>query len=286
MQSETGKTPLKTIHEVKTKTFIFKKKQKLRIKFKIFLSILAILFFSSQTYADNLNVAVASNFSRTLQSLAKDFESKKNHRLLISSASTGKLYTQINHGAPFDIFLSADERRPNLLIEKGKAKVEMSAVYAMGNLVLISHINSETSCQNSLNSPALKRLAIANPKTAPYGLAAQQTLKKLKLWKSLKPKLVTGENIAQSLQFVSTGNANAGFVAKSMLLENTEIKFNCKWNVPANMHEPIKQKMLVLKNSLNKPAAKAFWEYMQSNDAKTIIKNSGYDIPPTMKIFK
>ncbi|MES0327209.1 MAG: molybdate ABC transporter substrate-binding protein [Gammaproteobacteria bacterium] len=252
---------------------------KLTIKLKPFLLISALLFFSMQTYADNLNVAVASNFSRTLQLLAKDFESKNNHRLLISSASTGKLYTQINHGAPFDIFLAADEHRPNLLIEEGKARANMSAVYATGNLIFISHINPETSCQNALNSPALKRLAIANPKTAPYGLAAQQTLDKLRLWKTIKAKLVMGENIAQSLQFVSTGNAQAGFVAKSMLLQGTKVNTACEWKVPAEMHEPINQKMLVLASASNKPAAKAFWQYMQSDDAKTIIKNSGYDVP-------
>ena len=251
----------------------------MKIKFKLFLSIPAILFFSSQIYADNLNVAVASNFSRTLQLLAKDFELKNNHRLLISSASTGKLYTQINHGAPFDVFLAADERRPNLLIEEGKARAEMSAVYATGNLVLISHIKPEKSCQNVLNSPALKRLAMANPKTAPYGLAARQTLDKLRLWKTIKAKLVMGENISQSLQFVSTGNAQAGFVALSLLQQSTKLNIACEWQVPADMHEPIKQKMIVLASASNKPAAKAFWQYMQSDDAKTIIKNSGYDVP-------
>ena len=249
------------------------------IKFNPFLLIPFLLLPASQTLADKLNIAVASNFSHTLHSLAEDFESKTGHQLRISRASTGKLYTQIKHGAPFDIFLAADERRPDRLISEGKATTELSAIYAIGKLVLISHINPEKSCQDALSSPALKRLAIANPKTAPYGLAAQQTLKKLQLWKTIKPKLVMGENIAQSLQFVSTGNAHAGFVAKSMLLQGTKINVSCEWQVPADMHEPIKQKMLVLAKASNKPAAKAFWQYMQSDDAKTIIKNSGYDVP-------
>jgi len=247
--------------------------------YKLFLLLSALLMTSSQSYANNLNIAVASNFSRTLQLLAKDFESKTNHRILISSASTGKLYTQINHGAPFDIFLAADEHRPNLLVSEGKATAELSQTYAIGKLVLISNIKSEKTCRDVLDNSSLKRLAIANPATAPYGLAAKQTLEKLQLWQILKPKLVTGENIAQSLQFVSTGNATAGFVAQSMLMHVTKVNTICKWEVPAEMHEPIKQKMLVLANASNKPAVKAFWQYMQSDEAKTIIKNSGYDLP-------
>ena len=248
-------------------------------KYYPFLLLSALLITSSQVYADDLNIAVASNFAHTLQSLAVDFESKTSHQLHISRASTGKLYTQINHGAPFDVFFAADERRPELLIAEGKATAELSRTYAIGKLVLISNINQNKTCRDILDNPSLKRLAIANPKTAPYGLAAQQTLKKLRLWKTLKAKLVMGENIAQSLQFISTGNAQAGFVAKSMLLQDTEIKFNCQWDVPADMHEAIKQKMLVLTKASNKPAARAFWQYMQSDDAKTIIKNSGYDAP-------
>ena len=251
----------------------------MNVKLNLFLLISALLFSSPQTQADNLNVAVASNFAHTLQSLAVDFESKTSHQIRISRASTGKLYTQINHGAPFDIFFAADERRPDQLIAEGKATTELSAVYATGKLVFVSHINPVGSCQDTLNNPAIKRLAIANPKTAPYGLAARQTLEKLQLWKVLKAKLVMGENIAQSLQFVSTGNAQAGFVAKSMLLQGAEIKFNCQWDVPADMHEAVKQKMLVLAKASNKPAVKAFWQYMQSDDANTIIKNSGYDAP-------
>jgi len=248
------------------------------IKFNPLLLILLSLLPASQALADKLNIAVASNFTHTLQSLAKDFESKTNHQIRISRASTGKLYTQINHGAPFDIFFAADEHRPDKLITEGKAEAELSAIYATGKLVFISHIDPAGSCQDTLNHPAVKRVAIANPKTAPYGLAAQQTLEKLQLWKTVKSKLVTGENIAQGLQFFSTGNAQAAFVAKSMLLQDTKTSINCYWDVPANMHEPIKQKMLVLAKSSNKPASKAFWNYIQSDDAKTIIKNNGYDI--------
>lgn len=247
-----------------------------------FHSLLILIFFLfsfSNGHTGNLNVAVASNFSPTLHLLAKDFKSKTGHHLRISSTSTGKLYTQIIHGAPFDMFFSADEHRPELLIEESKAKTQFSRTYAIGKLVLISNIKQEKTCRDVLDNPSLKRLAIANPKTAPYGLAARQTLEKLQLWETLKPKLVMGENIAQSLQFVSTGNATAGFVAQSMLMQGTKVNTACEWAVPADMHEPIKQKMLVLAKASNKPAAKAFWQYMQSDEAKTIIKNNGYDVP-------
>ncbi|MDA3870514.1 MAG: molybdate ABC transporter substrate-binding protein [Gammaproteobacteria bacterium] len=248
-------------------------------KFKPLLVLFILLMVATPTHADNINVAVASNFSHTLQMLAGDFKAKTGHQLRISSASTGKLYTQINHGAPFDIFMAADEGRPDRLIAEGKASAELSRVYAIGRLVLISNIKAKKTCQDVLDSPALKRLAIANPKTAPYGLAAQQTLEKLQRWQTLKSKLVMGENVAQPLQFVATGNAGAGFVAQSMLRQGAQINLACEWAVPMDMHEPIKQKMLVLTKASNKPAVIAFWHYMQTDTAKTIIKNSGYDAP-------
>lgn len=232
----------------------------------------------SSVQADNLYIAVASNFSHTLHSISEDFKSRTGHQLLISSASTGKLYTQIKHGAPFDVFLAADEIRPNRLIMEGDATSELSSVYAIGRLVLLSNITPDKTCRDIIGNAKLKRLAIANPKTAPYGAAAQQVLEKLQRWELVKTRLVMGENIAQTLQFVSTGSANAGFVAKSMLMQGKEIITSCEWDVPAEMHTPIKQKMVVLNRSSNKPAAMAFWQYMQSVEAATIIKGSGYDV--------
>jgi len=237
-----------------------------------------LLLTSAQSFADNLNVAVASNFAHTMKILAEDFESKTTHQLRISSASTGKLYTQINHGAPFDVFLAADEARPDLLIAANKASADQSRVYAKGKLVLVSNIKPEKNCTDILDNTNLKRLAIANPKTAPYGAAARQALKKLQHWDSTKNKLVMGENIAQTLQFVSTGSANAGFIAKSMLMQGTKIESACEWDIPTDMYDPIKQKMVVLSNSSNKPSVQAFWKYMQTDAASTIIKNNGYDV--------
>jgi len=237
-----------------------------------------LLLLANDLHADELNVAVASNFSYALKLLADDFNRHTGHKLRISSASTGKLYTQMQHGAPFDIFLAADEKRPDLLIAENMADQSSAYVYAIGQLALLSNISPGGSCQSVLTAPALKRFAIANPKTAPYGVAAKQVLEKMALWTRLQPLMVRGENAAQTLQFVSTRNAQAGFVAKSMLNMGVEIASVCTWDIPADMYSPIKQKMVVLNRAKDKPAAQAFTVYIQSAQAKKIIKASGYDV--------
>lgn len=247
---------------------------KLSLKSSLFL----LSLVTSLVQADILNVAVASNFTYTLRLLAQDFKSRTGHQLRISSASTGKLYTQIKNGAPFDIFMAADEDRPDRLITEGDATAEFARIYAIGKLVLLSNLEPDKICQDILDNPKLKRLAIANPNTAPYGAAARQTLEKLQRWDSVQPRLVMGENIAQPLLFVSTGSANAGFVAKSMLLQGTKINSTCQWDIPAEMHSPINQKMVVLKKSFNKPASRAFWLYMNGAEASAIIIKRGYDV--------
>ena len=237
-----------------------------------------LLLLANDLHADELNVAVASNFSYALKLLADGFNKQTGHRLRISSASTGKLYAQIQHGAPFDVFLAADEKRPDLLIAENMADQSSAYVYAIGQLVLLSNISPEGNCQSVLTAPALKRFAIANPETAPYGVAAKQVLENLALWTRLQPLMVKGENAAQTLQFVTTKNADAGFVAKSMLNMGVEIGNVCTWNIPADMYSPIKQKMVVLNRAKDKPVAQAFTVYIQSAQAKKIIKASGYDV--------
>lgn len=237
-----------------------------------------LLLLANDLFADELNVAVASNFSYALKLLADDFNRHTGHELRISSASTGKLYTQIQHGAPFDVFLAADEKRPDLLIAENLADQSSAYVYAIGQLVLLSNIYPEGDCQSVLTAPSLKRFAIANPKTAPYGVAAKQVLERMALWTRLQPLIIKGENAAQTLQFVSTKNAQAGFVAKSMLSMDVEIGRVCAWDIPAGMYSPIKQKMVVLNKAKDKPAAQAFTLYIQSAQAKKIIKASGYEV--------
>jgi len=236
-------------------------------------------FFTSGTaHADTLNVAVASNFVNTLKVLAKAFERSSGHQLRISSASTGKLYMQIQYGAPFDVFLAADERRPDMLLADNIADETSSYVYSIGRLVFISNIKTDGKCFDVLRSPDMKRLSIANLKTAPYGVAAKQVLEKLGLWQKLNPSLVKGENIAQTLQFVSTKNAQAGFVAKSMLNMGKAVDYACTWDIPMDMYSPIKQKMVLLNKAKNKASAQAFVRFMHSGEAREIIKVAGYDV--------
>ena len=242
------------------------------------LFILLSVFASTSVYSETLNIAVASNFAYTLKLLAADFTKQTGHKLRISSASTGKLFTQIEHGAPFDVFLSADEQRADLLVKEKKAESSSAYVYAQGQLVLLSNLQTKGECTDILRSAELKRLSIANPRTAPYGYAAKQVLEKLSLWQDLQPRLVKGENIAQTLQFVSTRNAQAGFVAKSMLSMGKKIYSACIWEIPVDMYSPINQKMVVLKKAKDKPSAIAFLEFIKSDKAKAIIKRTGYDV--------
>ncbi len=252
------------------------------MQFKIFKSAgrALILFICGASFAsaETLLVAVASNFTATLQDIALAYHAQTGHTLKTSSASTGKLYAQIQHGAPFDVFMSADEKRADMLVHEGKANAGFARVYALGKLVFISNIEPVGDCVSVLSSADLKWLAIANPDTAPYGSAAQQVMEKLNLWDKLQARLVMGENIAQTLQFVSSTSANAGFVAKSLLSGDAIIKRACEWEVPIDLYAPVRQKMVVLKQSQDKPAVSAFWQFMQSAKAASIIRNHGYDV--------
>ena len=228
--------------------------------------------------ADSLNVAVASNFTGTLQKLAERFKIKSGHEVLISSASTGKIYTQIKNGAPFDIFMSADETHADLLVKEGVGDASHAAIYALGKLVFISNIAMPGKCQDILSNDKLKHLAIANPQIAPYGMAAQQVMQHLGVWDKLQGKLVLGENIAQAVHFVVSTSADAGFVPKSILVGDTVVKRTCEWMVPDDLYAPINQKMVVLTRSKTEPVVLAFWDFMFTAEAAEIIRTSGYDV--------
>lgn len=244
-----------------------------------FLSLLLSLSSAPVIAADSLHVAVASNFTGTLQQLADRFKSKTGNEVLISSASTGKIYTQIKNGAPFDLFLSADEARADLLVKEGLGDAGHAAVYALGKVVFISNIAMPGKCQDVLSDDRLQHLAIANPQTAPYGVAAQQVMQRLGIWDKLQSKLVLGENISQTLQFVASKSADAGFVAKSMLAGDAVVNRACEWAVPDDLYTPISQKMVLLNRSRTKPAVLAFWDFMRTEEAAGIIRASGYDVP-------
>lgn len=259
------------------------KNERLKKYPRLWVFFVLLLFLNSSLEAAELRVAVASNFKSTLQKLVADFQLKTGHEVIISSASSGKLYAQIIHGAPYDVFLSADEKRVNLLMTENKADSSTAYVYALGKLVLLSNIIDANGCQSVLQSNRLKRFAIANPDIAPYGLAARQVLQKLNLWSHLQERLVMGENIAQTLLFVSTKNVQAGFVAKSMLVMSNVnmaklIENACIWNVPQELYSPVKQKMILLNTAKEKVSAQAFMKYIRSLRAKEIIKSSGYDV--------
>ncbi|MGI0119154.1 molybdate ABC transporter substrate-binding protein [Zooshikella sp. RANM57] len=224
-----------------------------------------------------ITIAVASNFKPTLNQLSEHYQQQnKNQKVVLSSAATGVLFTQIRQGAPYDAFFSADSLRPKLLEQAGLSLPNSRITYAHGQLVLWSR-----EFAGSIHSKTVKQLlqkttqlSIANPKTAPYGLAAQQVLQKLNLWPY--PNLVMGHNIAQTLQFIQTGNATAGFVAKAQL---PFIKQGQTWEIPQAWYQPIEQQAIILKRSQETEATQQFFNFIRSKKAKAIIKQAGYDLP-------
>ncbi|WP_417614645.1 molybdate ABC transporter substrate-binding protein [Oceanisphaera sp.] len=231
---------------------------------------------SAPLAADEVRVAVAANFIDVIKTLGDRFAEQSGHKVLVSSGSTGKLYAQIKNGAPYDVFLAADEERPTLLDEEGIAIADTRFTYALGTLVLWSPqqqlIDEELAV---LEEQRFNHLAIANPRTAPYGRAAQQTLGKLGYWDAVQPKLVRGENIGQAYQYVYSENAQLGFVAKSQVFSNGRLKGGSYWQVPEDMHDPIAQQAVLLKD---KPAAREWLDYLGSPAAISIIESYGYSV--------
>ncbi len=237
---------------------------------------LLLLLASLPVGAATVNVAVASNFVATLRQLVPLFHDATGHTLRISPASTGKLYAQIRHGAPYDIFLSADAAHPGKLVEKGLAEPDSLITYAVGRLALwSSNLEYRALGPDLLREHAFKRLAIANPKTAPYGAAARQTLEELDLWRSMKGRLVRGENIGQTFQFVASGAAEIGFVALSQV-RSGEGRGGYLWEVPASLYQPIRQQAVLLSRSRANEGARDFMAFLKGPVATTLIQQNGY----------
>lgn len=234
----------------------------------------------SDAQAEQVRVAVASNFLTTVRLLKNEFEKSSGHKVLLSVASTGKLYAQISHGAPFEIFLSADARRPGLAVDSGLAVEGTQQSYARGRLTLWSSRKTleGKDCKEELIAGHFRRLSIANPKTAPYGEAARQALKKMKLWQAVRPKLVRGENIGQTFQYTRTGNAELGMIALSQALDPKNNETTCRWDIPEDYHQPLEQHMVMLKRGEKNPAAKAFYDFIKSEAGKKIISETGYGV--------
>jgi len=236
----------------------------------------ALLTFAA--CADEVQVAVAANFTAPMQQIAAEFEKDTGHKAVVSFGATGKFFAQISNGAPFDVLLSADDETPALLEKGFLAAPHSRFTYAIGKLVLWSAQDTYVDAAGEvLRKRNFKHLALANPKTAPYGAAAVETMKKLGMFETLEPRLVQGENIAQAHQFVATGNAELGFVALSQVYKDGKITSGSAWIVPATLHAPIRQDAVVLAKGRNNRAAAALADYLKSNKARAIIKSYGYE---------
>lgn len=240
--------------------------------------IIAAVLFLTAAKAETLTVAVASNFVPTAEVLAEEFEAEAGHVVRISSGSTGKLHTQILHGAPYDIFLSADSKSPRLLEESGHGVAGSRFVYARGILVLWS-MDEIASCSFHFNDLGSARVAIANPVTAPYGRAAKEFLELTGGWERISSQVVYGENVAQALHFAATANARYAIVAKSQSLDPDLPAASCARHIPEETYMPIKQEALLLQRAADKPSALQFIEYLQSAAARDTIRRMGYGVP-------
>ncbi len=240
----------------------------------------AIMLPAATIRAETTLVAVAANFTKPMEEIAAAFEKSTGHSAKLSFGSSGKFVAQIENGAPFEVFLSADENNPLKLEQSGAAVAGSRFVYALGKLVLWSAKSGYVDDQGQiLSKGGFQHLAIADPKLAPYGAAALEVLKSMGLQEKLQPLMVQGENIAQTLQFVSTGNAELGFVALSQVIENGKIANGSGWIVPSSQYAPIKQGAVLLSLGAENPAAKALLDYLKSAPALAIIEKYGYDLP-------
>ena len=240
------------------------------------LSALFVLVAFLPVEAATVGVAVASNFTATLRQLAVAFKRETGHELRISSASTGKLYTQIVQGAPYDVFLAADADRPARLARSGLAVASSRFTFAQGQLLLWSPQSGFAGDGTKvLAQGGFRHLAIANPKTAPYGAAAKQVLESLGLWTVLKPRLVRGENIGQTFQYVATGAADLGFVSRSQAHVLGD-KDDYRWPVPTQLYAPIRQQAVLLSRSADNPAAISFLTFLKTDEATELIVENGY----------
>ena len=234
--------------------------------------------WAASTNAAEVQVAVAANFTAPMQKIATEFEKDTGHKVLLSFGATGQFYAQISNGAPFDVFLSADEETPTRLVKEGYAVDGTRFTYAIGKLVLWSSKPGFVDDKGSvLDTASFSRLAVANPKTAPYGAAAMEVLKARGLTEALAPRIVQGENISQTYQFVKSGNADLGFVAMSQVFKDGKFPEGSVWVIPANLYGTIRQDAVVLDRGKDNAAADALMNYLRSDKAKAVIRSYGYD---------
>lgn len=232
-----------------------------------------LLLSLGEAQAAQTNIAVAANFTDAAKEIAAAFKQKTGHEAVLSFGASGQFYTQIAQGAPFQVFLSADDSRPKKLVEDGLAIADSRFTYAIGKLVLWSKSPGIVTGEETLKNASFAKLSICNPAAAPYGLAAVETMKSLNLYDSLRPKLVEGATITQAYQFVETGNAELGFVALSQL---TGSEAGSRWVVPQGLYNPIRQDAVLLKTGAGNDAAGAFIAFLRGPEARAIIEKYGY----------
>lgn len=242
-------------------------------------SLLLLAAFLLPARAAEVQVAVAANFAVPLARIAEGFKAATGHTLKVAAGATGKFYSQVVAGAPFEVLLAADEATPARLVNEGHAVAGSRFTYAIGRLVLWSAQPGLVDEQGAvLASGRFAHLAIANPKTAPYGAAALQVLQARGLGAALAPRLVTAESIAQAYQFVATGNAELGFVALSQVVVPGKPAAGSYWLVPPQLHAPIRQDAVLLKAGANNAAARALLDYLKSPAARDVIRSFGYGL--------
>ena len=251
----------------------------MRFNLRRLLTLTAALALSAAAQAEVVQIAVAANFTAPARALAEIFARTTGHEAKLSFGATGAFYTQIKNGAPFDILLAADDERPIRLEKEGDTVPGSRFTYAVGQLVLWSAKPGFVDGEGAvLKGGNFNKIAIANPKLAPYGAAAVETMDKLGLAAALTPKLVTGESIGQTYNFIATGNAELGFVALAQVLEGGKLKSGSMWVVPAKYHAPIIQDAVILKRAAANPAAKAWMALMRSPNAQDFIRSYGYEV--------
>ena len=244
---------------------------------KTLLPALSLLLCAGLASADEIRVAVASNFTDAIKDIAQSFEKKTGHQVTLAFSSTGKHYAQIKHGAPFEAFFAADVKRPKLLEKEGIAQPGSRFTYAIGKIVLWSPDADLVDPKGKvLNDGGFRYLSIANPKLAPYGKAAQQVLKAKGLWKAMQGRMVRGENIGQTFQFVKSGNAELGFVALSQIKKPAAASEGSYWLPPQSLYDPIAQQAVLLKDNA---VARKFINFVKSDEqALKIIQAYGYGV--------
>ena len=243
----------------------------------VLLSLAIVVLASGQAMAEEIRIAVASNFANVIKILSVRFEAATGHKVALIYGSTGKHYAQIRNGAPFDAFFAADIKRPELLEKAGFALPGSRFTYARGKIVLWSpragYIGTEGEV---LAKGAFDYLAIANPGLAPYGKAAEEVLRARGLWDELKTRVVRGENIGQAFQFVNSGNAELGLVAWSQLRRNDAAIGGSYWLVPGHYYSPIEQQAILLQDTVG---ARMFMSFIRGDDSARIIRAHGYELP-------